>query len=127
MTPLDDTRTREPVPSVPGTIVFERMAARLQRSARGYRRYALLLALVGSALLAAGTWLAMFALLAAGAVAVAMALLPWLRGLEFAERAEGMAVLGEDWAEPGPSDVVARRRAGLIDLTERLYAPLGSR
>lgn len=127
MSPVDDSRAYEPVPSVPGKIVFDRMADTLSRSARGHRRYALVLVASGAVLIAIGIGLAAFALLAAGAVAVAVAILPWLRGLELAERAEGMAVLGEDWAEPGPSDVVARRRAGLIDLVERLYAPTGSR
>ncbi|MCS6779273.1 MAG: hypothetical protein NZ555_06190 [Geminicoccaceae bacterium] len=127
MTPVDDSPEREPVPTVPGKIVFDRMAATLLRSARGQRRYALVLVFGGTALVLAGLWVGTFVLLAPGAVAMAVAILPWLRGRELSDRAEGMVVLGEDWAEPGPSDVVARRRAGLIDLVERLYAPSGSR
>lgn len=113
----------EPRSSVPGTIVFERMAARLSRSARLYRRSALLLAAGGAVLLALGAFAGQAAALAAGGMALAVAVLPWLGAVELAERADGLAVLGEDWAEPGPAELAGRRRAGLIDLVERLYAP----
>lgn len=117
----------DPRAGVPGTIVFERMAAALGRSGRRHRVAALLLAAAGAALLAWGQAGGGLAPLAAGAVALAVALLPWLAARELAERSEGLAVLGEEWAEPGPREIVARRRAGLIDLVERLYAPERSR
>lgn len=117
----------DPRSGVPGTIVFERMAATLERSGRLHRIWALMLAAAGAALLGWGLAGAGLAPLAAGAVALAVALLPWLAAGELAERSEGLHVLGEEWAEPGPRDIVARRRAGLIDLVERLYAPERSR
>jgi hypothetical protein len=112
-----------PRSSVPGVIVFERMAALLERSARGRRLAAVLLAIGGAGLVLLGLGLDHLAPLAAGALAVALAVLPWLAAVEFDERAEGLRVLGEDWADPGPPELAARRRAGLIDLVERLYAP----
>lgn len=112
-----------PRSSVPGVIVFERMAALLERSARGWRLAAVLLAIGGAGLVLLGLVLDHLAPLAAGALAVALADLPWLAAVEFDERAEGLRVLGEDWADPGPPELAARRRAGLIDLVERLYAP----
>ncbi len=112
----------DPRAGVPGTIVFDRMAATLERSGRLHRIWALLLAAAGAALLGWGLAGGGPAPLAAGAVALAVALLPWLAARELAERSEGLLVLGEEWAEPGPRDIVARRRAGLIDLVERLYA-----
>lgn len=118
--PREQGETRS---AVPGTIVFERMAALLRASARQHRLWAVVLAVGGALLLAIGFWVDHLAPLAAGALALAVAVLPWLAGVELEERAEGLAVLGEDWAEPGPSEVAARRRAGIIDLVERLYAP----
>lgn len=109
--------------TVPGAIVFERMAASLEGGGRLHRRWALLLAIAGGGLLAWGLGSDQFAPLAAGGMAVAVAILPWHTAGELFERAEGMRVLGEDWAEPGAKEVLARRRAGLIDLVERLYAP----
>jgi hypothetical protein len=107
---------------VPGAIVFERMAAELDRNARQHRTWAIGLLVGGVVLLAVGFASALWAALAAGAVAIAVAILPWLAAVELAERAEGIRVLGEDWADPGPAELAARRRAGLIDLVERLYA-----
>lgn len=108
---------------VPGAIVFERMRAELDRNARQHRAWAIGLVLAGAVLLGAGFVFALWAAVAGGAVAIAVAILPWLAAVELAERAEGVAVLGEDWADPGPAELAARRRAGLIDLVERLYAP----
>jgi hypothetical protein len=108
---------------VPGTIVFERMAALLARSARQHRAWAMALVAAGVALVPAGLFLDHLAPLAAGALAIAVAVFAWLGAVELAERAEGLAVLGEDWADPGPPELAGRRRAGLIDLVERLYAP----
>jgi hypothetical protein len=109
--------------SVPGTIVFERMAALLARSARQHRAWAIALVAGGAALAVVGLLLDHLAPLAAGALAIAVAVFAWLGAVELAERAEGLAVLGEDWADPGPAELAGRRRAGLIDLVERLYAP----
>lgn len=117
----------DPRVGVPGTIVFDRMAAMLERSGRLHRIWALLLAAAGAGLLAWGSSGAGLAQIAAGAVALAVAPLPWLTAQELAERSEGLLQLGEEWAEPGPKDIVARRRAGLIDLVERLYAQQRSR
>lgn len=99
----------------------------LERSGRLHRIWALLLAAAGAGLLAWGSSGAGLAQIAAGAVALAVAPLPWLTAQELAERSEGLLQLGEEWAEPGPKDIVARRRAGLIDLVERLYAQQRSR
>lgn len=117
----------DPRAGVPGGVVFERMAAALERAGRLRRVGALLVAAAGAGLLAWGLAIGHLAPLAAGAMALAVAVLPWLAAGELAERAEGMAVLGEEWAEPGPRETMARRRAGLIDLVERLYAPERSR
>lgn len=112
---------------MPGTIVFDRMAATLDRSCRLHRIWALLLASAGAGLVAWGLTGVGLAPIAAGAVALAVALLPWLAAHELAERSEGLQVLGEEWAESGPKDIVARRRSGLIDLVERMYAKQRSR
>ena len=119
----DTAEQRSARSSVPGAIVFERMAARLESSARGWRSLAGVLAGAGVGLVLLGIALDHLAPLAAGALAVALSILPWLVAVEFDERAEGLRVLGEDWADPGPPELAARRRAGLIDLVERLYAP----
>lgn len=111
-----------PRSAVPGVVVFERMAAELRRSARQHRVFAILLAAVGAAAVTAGLAFDHLAPLAGGALAVAVAVLPWLAAGELGERAEGLAVLGEDWADPGPAELAGRRRAGIIDLVERLYA-----
>lgn len=117
----------DPRAGVPGTIVFDRMAAMLERSGRLHRIWALLLAAAGAGLLAWGLSGVGLVPIAAGAVGLAVAVLPWLAARELAERSEGLQVLGEEWAEPGPKDIVARRRAGLIDLVERLYSQERSR
>jgi len=119
----DTAEQRSVRSSVPGAIVFERMAARLESSARGWRLVAGALAGAGVGLVFLGIQLDHLAPLAAGALAVALSVLPLLVAVEFGERAEGLRILGEDWADPGPPELAARRRAGLIDLVERLYAP----
>lgn len=111
-----------PRSGVPGTIVFERMAALLAHSARQHRLFAIGLVVAGAVLSLAGIVLGHLAPQAAGAVAIGVAIFPWLAAVELGERSEGLAVLGEDWADPGPAESAARRRAGLIDLVERLYA-----
>ncbi len=115
-----------PRSAVPGTIVFERMAARLRQSARDHRRWAVLLLLAGVVLFAWGLWVEQLAPTAAGATAAAMAPLALAWAAELDERAQGLSVLAEDWADPGPPEQAPRRRAGLIDLVERLYASQGS-
>ncbi|MCS7267956.1 MAG: hypothetical protein NZ704_07860 [Geminicoccaceae bacterium] len=110
--------------TAPGRIVFERMAATLVRAARLRRIAAAASLLAGAFVLGAGLWLGRVDLIGAGAMALASVPWLWAEAVELADRAEGLRVLAEDWSEPGPPELVARRRAGLLDLVERLYPPI---
>jgi hypothetical protein len=92
---------------------FERLAAR-QRG--GWRRYGLAAAvlLVGGVVVAlAGVvteGVARLPLIAGGVLAAALAVLPWREALERRDRADGLEVLGEEWAALAPDDEGGRRR-----------------
>lgn len=114
---------RSVVAAPPGRIVFERMAAALFHGARVRRVIAAALLLLGVATLLGGMWFGWVALFAFGAMSMAWVPWLWVEAVEFAERAEGLRVLAEDWSEPGPPEVLAQRRSGILDLIERLYPP----
>jgi hypothetical protein len=92
---------------------FERLAAR-QRG--GWRRYGLAAALLlacGVAAALAGVMaggIARLPLTVGGALAASLAVLPWREAIERRDRADGLEVLGEEWAALSPDDERGRRR-----------------
>lgn len=97
----------------PAVLDFERLAAR-QRG--GWRRYALaavLLLVGGIAAALAGLvtdGVARLPLIVGGALAASLAVLPWREAVERRDRADGLEVLGEEWAALSPDDERGRRR-----------------
>src|SRR3954454_19822014 len=97
----------------PAVLDFERLAAR-QRG--GWRRYALaavLLLVGGIAAALAGLVTdggARPPLVVGGTLAAAQAVLRWREAAERRDRADGLEVLGEEWATLSPDDEQGRRR-----------------
>ncbi|MCB2054308.1 MAG: DUF3040 domain-containing protein [Geminicoccaceae bacterium] len=105
---------------------FDQLIAIHRGARRGFLVYAVLLAIVGAALLVAGLagkipWLIA---LVTGVIALVVAIFPYRQSIERRERIEGLQVLAEEWR-----DIVARSadpvgaRERFMGLLERLYAP----
>ena len=96
---------------------FDRLIETHGAAASAFRRMiwlflALGLTLAGIGVMAEGwRWLA-----AAGAVLALSALTPWKKAAEHGERAEGLAVLKEEWADAAPGAGAERLRRLIFDL-----------
>lgn len=104
---------------------FDRMTAVHRGAQRGYWLYAVLLVLIGIALIIGALtnnipWIIG---IVTGIVAIAISVVPILDAVERGERIEGLAVLEEEWTELcalGPA--AAGEREQFLALLRRLYS-----
>ncbi len=106
----------DPMAAIPAP-PFDRLIEAHGSAARAYRRLVWLLPGIGLALAALGllsagsTWLA-----ALGLVLGLGALVPWKKAAEHAERAEGLAVLKDEWLDTASREGAQRLRRLVLEL-----------
>lgn len=111
----DSGGTARPVADMPPP-PFDRLIETHGAAAATYRRLTWLLAIAGAAMLAIGLMTGAFWLADLGLVVALTAMISWKKAAEHAERADGVAVLRDEWAELAPVGSARRLRAILLDL-----------
>src|SRR3954471_15054852 len=107
---------------------FERLAARQRGGWRRYGLAAVLLLIGGVVGVLAGLvtdGMARLPLIVGGSLAASLAVLPWREAAERRDRADGLEVLGEEWAALSPDDEGGRRR--LLVLAGAMFGSVPAR
>jgi hypothetical protein len=98
---------------------FEALASAHRAAAEKYRRLAIGLVVAGALVGLAGLAMAWHGTATIGLILAATAAIPWKKGLEHRERAEGVEILGEEWRDAAAPP---QRRERLRQLIHELYA-----